>query len=242
MNGVEAVGQVFYVYESADRKEKTPRRIPVTDKVHFKLHIRVSPIPKDANTQFGFECPPEIGALDQRSVTYPAPDGMLAPDQIPATPSTAGEYVALHDLANKWTDDDDVPIVSIGATQLELLTGARLDHIVGRASAWANAQKPGLFSGFTRARAVRERANVFGSYFIKLQFSKRPDFVLFQHPNKELKMTAWLTVLTSFFSIAMDLWPVDRQPGDGERARPPSIQRPASAQQTSLDLPPPQRQ
>jgi hypothetical protein len=60
-----------------------------------------------------------------------------------------------------------------------------------------------------RASATRDRANAFGSYYLKMQFSKRPDFVLFKHPNKELKMTAWLTVLTSVFSLAMDLWPVD---------------------------------
>lgn len=238
MNGVEAVGRVFFVYDSADRRERTPRKIAVTDKLHLKLHVRVSPIPKDSSTQFGFECTPAIAALDQRAVTYPPPDASRAPDQIASTPGSVGEYVALHDLAAKWTDDDDVPIVSLGATQLELLTSAREEHIIGRARAWSAAQKPGLFNRLARNRAVRERANLFGSYYIKLQFSKRPDFVLFQHPNKELKMTAWLTVLTSFFSIAMDLWPVERQPTAVEPARPPGVSRPASAQQTSHGLPP----
>jgi hypothetical protein len=60
-----------------------------------------------------------------------------------------------------------------------------------------------------------------------MQFSKNPWFVLFRHPNRDLKMTAWLTILTSFFAIAMDLWPVD----------PPERRAPSAALSTEQAQP-----
>jgi len=31
--------------------------------------------------------------------------------------------------------------------------------------------------------------------------------VLTRHPDRDLKMTAWLTILTSMFALIMDWWP-----------------------------------
>jgi|CXWL01.1.fsa_nt_gi hypothetical protein len=220
MDGVEATCQVFYQYE--DTSSRT-RRISVLGPRTLKMHIRVSPIPVDPKTtQFGFETSDDLAPLPQTSVTYPVFEPQSMPEKISPTASTVGEYVEQNRLEPLWTEDDQAPVISLGAAQVDLIAEARKAHIIERANRWLASQKPGILNRLGRAKATRERANVFGSYYIKMQFSKRPDFVLFRHPNRELKMTAWLTLLTSFFSLAMDLWPVERQASAERGVRTPS--------------------
>lgn len=210
MDGVEATCRVFYVYE--DRDGNT-RKIDVSGKQTLKIHIRATPMSRDSKTRYGFEIDDELGALEQTAVTYPTFEAATAPEFIPATPENVKDYIQQNQLEEKWTEDDEAPIISIGSTLLELITEARKDHILQRAEGWRASQIKSFIANFRRTSAVKARAGVFGSYYVKLQFSKAPEFVLFRHPNKELKMTAWLTVLTSVFSLAMDLWPVDvREP------------------------------
>lgn len=223
MDGVEATCQVFYQYEDAAGKT---RRISVLGPRELKMHIRVSPIPPDGGTHYGFETKEDIGQLPHTSVTFPTFEAQTAPSLITPTPSTVREYVEQNGLEALWTEDDEAPVISLGAAQVDLISEARKEHISARAQRWADSQRPGWLSGMGRAQATKERANVFGSYYIKMQFSKRPDFVLFKHPNRELKMTAWLTLLTSFFSLAMDLWPVDLH-DRGTRSTSPQTERTA---------------
>jgi|GEM_PF-1801031 len=230
MDGVEATCQVFYQYE--DSAGRT-RRVPVLGPRTLKMHIRVSPIPADATTQYGFETKEDVGALPQGSVVYPAFETQVIPELIGPTPETVRSYVEQNGLEPLWTEDDEAPVISLGPAQVDLISEARTQHITDQANKWLASQKRGLLNGLGRGQATKDRANVFGSYYIKMQFSKRPDFVLFRHPNKELKMTAWLTLLTSFFSLAMDLWPIDHPDGRA-RAPTPSIEAPARAQSTSL--------
>lgn len=42
-----------------------------------------------------------------------------------------------------------------------------------------------------------------GHYFVEMKFSINPIFVLTEHPDGQVKTTAWLTVLTSLFAIFM---------------------------------------
>jgi hypothetical protein len=207
MDGVEARCTFIYAYDDQDSKT---RKIPVSDRDTLQLHIRVSQLPKDDSTRFGFETDGEVGELDQELVVFPSFDPPAQPPEtIGPTPKTVQEYVATHGLVDKWTEDDEAPIVSIGASQLDYIVAKRSEHIAAKAER-LNKSRNGNFLEKTQAtRLSKERANVFGSYYIKMQFSKNPWFVLFKHPNRDLKMTAWLTVLTSFFSVAMDLWPVE---------------------------------
>ena len=188
------------------------------------MHIRVSAIPADEATQYGYETKEDIAGLPHTSVTFPTFEAQGIPNVIGPTPSTVREYVEKNGLEGLWTEDDAAPVISLGAAQVDLIAEARKEHIGVRAQKWIDSQKPGWFNGLSRVQATRERANVFGSYYIKMQFSKRPDFVLFRHPNRELKMTAWLTLLTSLFSLAMDLWPVERAGRASIRASPPPME------------------
>lgn len=44
-----------------------------------------------------------------------------------------------------------------------------------------------------------------GHYFVEMKFSILPWFVLSEHPDGQVKTTAWLTVLTSLFAMFMQL-------------------------------------
>lgn len=236
MDGVEATCQVFYQYEDTNGKT---RRVSVLGPRELRMNIRVSPIPSDERTHYGFETKEDVGELPYNSVVLPTFETQTIPNLIYPTPPTVREYVEQHGLEALWTEDDEAPVISLGPALLDLIAEARKAHIIARAQKWIDSQKPGLISAMVRAQATRERANVFGTYYIKMQFSKRPDFVLFKHPNRELKMTAWLTLLTSFFSLAMDLWPVDRVPSSHANAEPSHIQqteRPPSARQAQSPL------
>lgn len=221
MDGVEATCRVYYQYED---REGRLRKIALGKPKTLRMHIRVSQIPRDASTVFGFETHDEIGQLPQGSVQYPTFEQQVIPDLIERTPATVAEYVAANQLEPQWTEDDDAPVVSLGPGQMDLITEARKEFILSRAHRWRTLQESKFAMPGAKAAAAKNRANVFGSYYIKMQFSKNPQFVLFKHPNKELKMTAWLTLLTSFFSIAMDLWPVDGPTASRRTTPPPSIE------------------
>lgn len=202
MDGVEATCTFFYQYEDLNGK---PRKIRLTNRTVLQLHIRSSPIPKDPNTRYGFEGPHDLPA-DQ--VIYPVFDAMGQYEVALPTPSTSGEYIRMYDLESKWTEDDLAPVVSVGPSIWELVCDEREQHIRERARLLDQAQKGNFIQQMSKAQLVKDRANVFGSYYVKMQFSKHPWFVLFRHPNQDLKMTAWVTVLTSVFALAMDAWPV----------------------------------
>ena len=65
---------------------------------------------------------------------------------------------------------------------------------------------PALFRLFDPNTADK-RPGVIGYYYMKVSFDTSSWFVLFKHPDRELKMTAWLTVLTSFFGFLMGKMP-----------------------------------
>jgi hypothetical protein len=60
---------------------------------------------------------------------------------------------------------------------------------------------------------------------VKFHFPIDPYFLLYKHPDTNVKTTAWLTVLTSVFALFMQL--MFNQPGDEEavRARAPRGQQ-----------------
>jgi hypothetical protein len=79
----------------------------------------------------------------------------------------------------------------------------------------------GFFNRTSFRRRCQNRPNCVGSYYLKFEFSHEPLFVLTRHPDRDLKMTAWLTILTSMFALIMD-WRPMRQAPFGVAAAPPS--------------------
>lgn len=208
MDGVEAKCQFYYVYDDGDGKRQ---RVPLNDLDDVQLHIRPTALGVlQNNTHFGFEVgDPRFANCESRDVMFPPFDiDPTPPNEIGRTPADVRSYVEENELIGKWTEDDNAPVISVGSTRLELVTGARIDHILDRAARLKKARDGNFLNRLGIKKSVKERSNVFGSFHLKLTFPNNPWFVLFRHPNRDLKMTAWLTILTSVFALAMDLWPI----------------------------------
>jgi hypothetical protein len=89
---------------------------------------------------------------------------------------------------------------------------ARRECITDEADKVRKAREGNAMQRWLNRGVAKRRPNVVGSYYIKLEFSHEPWFVLTRHPDRELKMTAWLTVLTSMFAVLMEAWPTARDP------------------------------
>jgi hypothetical protein len=72
------------------------------------------------------------------------------------------------------------------------------------------------------------RPGAVGNYYIRFQFSNDPLFVLRKHPDRDVRMTAWLTVLTSLFALALELFPLRTPEPPAQDAQAVSIQTDAS--------------
>lgn len=206
MDGVEARCRIAYVYDDYRGRRK---KIWLTPYASLQLHVRASKLP-NRFTYFGHEIDEQMRSCPQAAVVYPTIDiGPEPPQRIEKTPENIGDYVDKYDLIPKWTDDDDARVVSVGDRLLQDILEGRKEFLIGKIESYKKSiERKGLVGRLGLAPAARARANIFGSYFVRLEFSRNPFFVLFRHPNAELKMTAWLTVLTSIFALAMDAWPV----------------------------------
>jgi hypothetical protein len=92
---------------------------------------------------------------------------------------------------------------------------ARTDFITERVEALRASKSKNVFKRMKHAGAASRRPGAVGNYYLKFQFSNDPGFVLMKHPDRDVRMTAWLTVLTSLFALAMELFPLNAPPPPG---------------------------
>ncbi|MEZ5996096.1 MAG: hypothetical protein R3C25_10095 [Hyphomonadaceae bacterium] len=200
MDGVVAKLRVFYVY--TDARGKRSKQL-----VHTIEHARIGVSPvrlsKVSSTIYGQEIP-DVATAD---VCFPPVEMEAAPSGMPATPDRALDYATLHNVIENWREDDDAYLVSLHNEQHEEVKDRRESFITAAARKVARAREGNLLQRWLNRGVARTRPNVVGSYYLKFEFSHDPWFVLTRHPDRELKMTAWLTVLTSMFALVMDAWP-----------------------------------
>ena len=200
MDGVVAKAKIFYAY--TDARGKRQKQL-----VHTLNNVRIavspSRIARAVSTIYGYEVP-DVATSD---VCFPPVDFDKVPEGMPATPDRAQDYVKLHNIVENWHDDDDAPIITLHTDECEEVRNNREDFIVAGAKKVAQARDGNFILRWMRSGWPKNRPNVIGSYYVKFEFSHDPLFVLTRHPDRELKMTAWLTVLTSMFALVMDAWP-----------------------------------
>ena len=200
MDGVRANCRVFYVYRDAQGKRRSRQ---VYAQKNVKLAISPSRLRASNESQFGFEIP-DVATAD---VCFPPVDIEQPESPTPATPQRARDYAALHKIVENWTEDDEAPLISFKDDVLEEIADNRRSFIVDSATEVRKAREANPVIKWLKRGVAKNRPNVVGSYYIKLEFSRGPWFVLTRHPDRDLKMTAWLTVLTSAFALIMDAWP-----------------------------------
>ncbi len=199
MDGVLADCKVFYAYTDAQGKR---RRQLVHQVKNATLSVSPNNIPRIADIIYGQEVP----SVAREHVCFPLeieePMQVLQP-----APDDALEYARVHRILDLWREDDAAITVSMHSDVKEEVADGKINFILARVEAQEHARKNWLSRAMTFRRLHKNRPNVIGSYYLQFEFSHNPFFVLTRHPDRDLKMTAWLTVLTSMFALVMDAWP-----------------------------------
>lgn len=205
MDGVSARCKVFYVYNDTRgrRRKHLVHTIP-------NANLSVSPVnlPKVRDVIYGQEIPEDVAT---RHVCFPPVDVQEVTGEVPGTPETAVEYARLNRILDSWTEDDTAVWVSTSADVKDEISVGKIDFIASRANGIAKVER-GFFNRLYFRPRYENRPNCIGSYYLKFEFSHEPLFVLTRHPDRDLKMTAWLTILTSMFALIMDWWPMGQAP------------------------------
>lgn len=97
-------------------------------------------------------------------------------------------------------------IVSLHPARVDLLREEMDGRIVRAHSVYSrlwNSKFRRLLAGGMKQDALKEPE--FIGYVIKFHFPINPYFLLYKHPDQNVRSTAWLTVLTSVFAIFMQL-------------------------------------
>lgn len=211
MDGVSAKLKVLYVFtDSRGRRRKQ------TIYENSKAIIAVSPIALRNAAKIDGQEVPDVPTSD---VCFPPVELDKAPTELPATPDRALDYVALHKIIENWHEDDNAVLISMHPDERDRIRDDRRDWLVDEANKVRRAREGNLIQRMFYKGVASKRANVVGSYYLRFEFSHDPWFVLTRHPDRDLKMTAWLTVLTSVFALIMDAWP---------KAPPPDHVNPAA--------------
>lgn len=210
MDGIHADCKVFYAFTDANGKR---RRQLVHHIKTARLSVSPNKIPKVADMIDGQEVP----SVPRENVCFPL-EIEEPEDTIPPPDEDARDYVERHHILQQWTDDDGAVTITMHADSKEEIAAGKIEFIQDSVAAIQQAKK-GWWSRRTKYKRLwKNRPNVVGSYYVQFEFSHSPFFVLTRHPDRDLKMTAWLTVLTSVFALIMDAWPKLPTAGGVDRA------------------------
>ncbi len=200
MDGVHANCKVFYAYTDANGKR---RRQLVHEIRNASLSVSPTNIPRVQDIIFGQEVPP----VPRENVCFPLE--IEEPEAtVPPPDENAQAYAARHRIIEQWREDDDAVTVSMHADAKDEVAAGKIEFIQDSIDKIAKTKAGWLSRRMKFKRLWKNRPNVVGSYYVQFEFSHSPLFVLTRHPDRDLKMTAWLTVLTSVFALIMDAWPM----------------------------------
>lgn len=222
MDGVQADCKIYYAFTDARGKR---RDVQIHALRNARLAVSPVRLSRVAATVYGQEIPD----LATEDVCFPPVDLDQAPPGVSATPDRALDYAAQYKVLENWREDDEALLISVHKDVLEEIKEARREYITDEADKVRKAREGNAMQRWLNRGVAKRRPNVVGSYYIKLEFSHEPWFVLTRHPDRELKMTAWLTVLTSMFAVLMEAWPTAREPADRAGVSAPAEPGPARA-------------
>lgn len=204
MDGVSANCQVLYVY--TDAKGRRRRKV-----VYREDDIQLSIAPQKIRRADKIDGQ-EIPDVPTTYVCFPPLETEELPDTISPMQEKAVDYARHHRILENWHDDDSAQIISAGSEFMQQVASGKEQFIFECVASQAELKEGSLGHRLHFKRRRNNRPNVVGSYYLKFEFSHEPLFVLTRHPDRDLKMTAWLTILTSMFALIMDWWPMGQAP------------------------------
>lgn len=205
MDGVTANVKVLYVYTDANGRRRRQM-------VHRERSIRLSISPQKLRSVVEKIDGQEFPDVPTADVCFPPFESDKPVDPILPMKERALDYAEQHEILKHWHDDDGIPLISTGAEFKEQVSSGKDQFILESVARMNAAKGKSIFKRWKFRGLRKNRPNVIGSYYLKFEFSHDPVFVLTRHPDKDLKMTAWLTILTSMFALIMDWWPQGAAP------------------------------
>src|SRR5262249_19634509 len=111
-------------------------------------------------------------------------------------------------ILERWSGDDSLQVISVHDDFLQDIGAARDEFIADHVKKVRQHKSGNLWQKIQTANAAKDRPGAVGNYYLKFQFSNDPIFVLRKPPDADVRVTAWLTVLTSALAIVLELFPL----------------------------------
>jgi hypothetical protein len=208
MDGVQARCTFMYVYDRHRGKRQ-----------HAKLltrQMRLSVSASALRTLVDMAKGNEVPDAKTEELFWPILDiDTETPTEGYRTADDAREHAVTNKILERWSGDDSLQLISLSEAVMNDVRQAREDFIAERVDALRASKSKNFFKRMKHSGAATRRPGAVGNYYLKFQFSNDPGFVLMKHPDRDVRMTAWLTVLTSLFALAMELFPLQATPPPG---------------------------
>jgi hypothetical protein len=158
----------------------------------------------------------EVPDVRQEEVYWPILDVEVDDPTVgEKTPERALDYSIQHRVHDRWSGDDELSLISAHEELLEEIVAARDEFIRERVERVRRSKSGNWVQKLMNRGAAKQRPGAVGNYYLKFQFSNDPLFVLTRHPDRDVRMTAWLTLLTSAFALLMEVFPLQPGPPPG---------------------------
>lgn len=221
MDGVQAQCTFLYVYDGYRGKRQHAKLFTR----QMRLSVSASVLRPLTDMAKGNEVP-DVGTEE---VYWPILDiETEAPTEGYATFDRAQEHARACKILERWSGDDALQLISLSEQVLRDVRDARDEFMSDRIAALRASKSGNWLKRLGHTNAAKKRPGAVGNYYLKFQFSNDPGFVLTRHPDRDVRMTAWLTVLTSLFALVMELFPLQAMP----------VPAPGVAEATSTDVAP----
>lgn len=208
MDGVQARCTFMYVYEGQRGKRQHAKLLTR----QMRLNVSANALRSLVDMAKGNEVP-DVGTEE---VAWPILDiETETPTQGYRTEDRARAHAEANRILERWSGDDSLQLISLSEAVMNDVRQARDDFITDRVAQLRASKSKNLWKRMRYAGAATRRPGAVGNYYLKFQFSNDPGFVLTKHPDRDVRMTAWLTVLTSLFAMAMELIPLQPTPPSG---------------------------
>lgn len=205
LDGVHAACDIYYVYNDWRGKK---RRVCMKRLPRAVINVTPTALPAVADMFDGQELNALISDLQTVDVVIPVPETDSAITTIAPTAERVGDYIRDNKVLEAWRDDDNAVRVSLHIDVLREIVAAREAFIVDGAERLRRAREGNWWARQVAKRQAAKRPGVIGSYYLRFRHSRNPLFILTRHPDRDLKMAAWLTLLTSLFAMVMEAWPL----------------------------------
>lgn len=208
MDGVQTRCTFMYVYDGHRGKRQHAKLLTR----HMRLSVSANPLRSLADMARGNEVP-DAGTEE---LFWPLLDiETETPTQGYRTEDRAQQHASAARILERWSGDDALQLISLSEALMNDVRQSRQDFIDKRVGDLRASKSRNLLKRIRHSGAATRRPGAVGNYYIKFQFSNDPGFVLMKHPDRDVRMTAWLTVLTSLFALAMELFPLQATPPAG---------------------------